>query len=153
MRAGEQGFAFVVVLMLLASMMLGLAIAGPRWHEQARREREQDLLRIGALYAQALASYRDRSPGSAKQFPARLEDLLEDRRYVGTVRHLRTLYPDPVNPGQPWGLVLDADQHVAGVYSLSEAAPVAEAPVERGRLKLPPARRYSDWKFSPSPNP
>ena len=153
MPAGERGFAFVAVLMLLATVMLGLAVAGPLWSQQARRDKEQELLRVGALYARALASYRDRSPGSAKQYPARLDDLLEDRRFVGLMRHLRTLYPDPVNPGPPWGLVLDADQRITGVYSQSPIAPVIEGPVQTGSLKLAPARHYSDWKFSPQVQP
>jgi type II secretory pathway pseudopilin PulG len=137
MRRGERGYTFIAVLALLAVCMLGVSLAAPVWSQQVKREREQELLRIGALYAQALASYRDASPGSLKQYPPRLEALLLDTRYVGVQRHLRKLYADPMNPGQPWGLVLDAEQRIVGVYSLSEEAPLAEGS----------ARRYSDWKF------
>jgi type II secretory pathway pseudopilin PulG len=148
MRAGEQrGFSFVAVLALLALCMLGLAVAGPLWSQQVRREREQELLRIGNLYAQAIASYYQSSPGNVKQYPQRLEQLLLDSRFIGVRRHLRTLYPDPVNPGQPWGLVLDAEQRIVGVYSRSEQAPVAEGPLKLGATELEPARRYADWKF------
>jgi len=148
MRAGSQrGYSFVAVLALLALCMLGLSIAGPMWSQQVRREREQELLRIGNLYAQAIADYYHSSPGSLKQYPQRLEQLLVDTRYVGMRRYLRTLYPDPVNPGQPWGLVLDAQQRIVGVYSRSEQAPVAEGPLQLQATELAAARRYADWKF------
>jgi type II secretory pathway pseudopilin PulG len=144
----QRGTSFVAVLVLLAICMLGLAIAGPLWSQQIKREREQELLRIGALYAQAIAGYRDASPGSLKQYPERLEALLLDTRFVGVMRHLRKLHADPVNPGQDWGLVLDPDQRVIGVYSRSEVAPIAEGPIDLGSVVLAPARRYSDWKFT-----
>ena len=157
MRAGElgpaRGFAFVAVLVLLALCMLGLSIAGPLWSQQAKREREQELLRIGALYAQALQSYRDASPGSLKQYPQTLQALLYDTRFVGTQRHLRKLYADPVGNGKPWGLLLDKDQRITGVYSQSEDAPIAQGPLDLGQVPLDPARRYADWKFIPKPRP
>lgn len=152
MRAGERGaqrgFTFVAVLLLLALCMLGLAVAGPLWSQRAQREKERELLRVGALYARALASYRDASPGSLKEYPDRLEALLLDTRYIGTRRHLRALYPDPMNPGQPWGLVLDAEHRIVGVYSQSANAPVAQGPLDLGDISLKPAQRYSDWKFT-----
>ncbi len=147
-RLGEAGYTLVTVLVLLAVCMLGLAVAGPLWSDATRREREQDLLRIGALYAQAIAEYRDASPGGLKQFPSRLEDLLIDTRFVGVARHMRTLYADPVNPGQPWGVVRDLDDRIIGVYSRSDNAPLAAGrPLQLRSLTLPPATRYSDWKF------
>lgn len=148
-RRAERGFAFVAVLVLLAVCALGLSIAGPLWSQQVKRDRERELLRIGALYAQALAAYREGAPGSLKQYPTRLESLLLDARFVGTMRHLRKLYPDPVNPGQPWGVVLDTDGRIAGVYSRSDEAPLIQGPVDLGNdIALPPAKRYSDWKFT-----
>jgi hypothetical protein len=123
-------------------------VAGPVWSAQLKREKEQELLRVGAMYARALGSYRDASPGSLRQYPDRLEALLLDTRYVGVRRHLRMLYADPTNPGQPWGLMLDADKHIVGVYSLSRDVPVAPGPLDLGSVTLPPAQHYSDWKFT-----
>jgi type II secretory pathway pseudopilin PulG len=151
MRAGSRrpsrGFTLVTVLVLLALCMLGLSIAGPMWSQRVRREREHDLLRVGTLYAQAIAAYYAASPGSLKQYPQRLDMLLADSRFVGTRRYLRQLYPDPVNPGQPWGLLLDPQQRIVGVYSRSEATPIAERPLDLGSVQLAAAQRYSDWKF------
>jgi type II secretory pathway pseudopilin PulG len=147
-RSGAQGHTLVAVLVLVAICMTGLAVAGPLWSEQVKREREQELLRIGVIYAQAIANYRAASPGSQKQYPAKLDELVIDTRYVGTARHIRKLYADPVNPGRPWGLVHDAEGRIIGVFSLSDEAPLAQREINLGVTVLPPAQRYSDWKFS-----
>jgi type II secretory pathway pseudopilin PulG len=145
----QTGFTFVAVLLLLALAMLGLGVAAPVWSQQAQREREQQLLRIGAIYAQALLSYRDASPGSEARFPDRLEALLVDPRYPGLRRHIRTLYEDPMNPGQPWGVVRDANGRIAGVHSLSDKSTLSRAAHDLGVVKLRAGARYSDWKFAP----
>lgn len=155
MRPGSaaRGHTLIAVLVLLALCMLGLAVVGPMWSQAVRREREQDLLHIGALYAQALTDYRAVSPGSLRQYPLRLQDLLADARFVGTVRHLRELHSDPVNPGKPWGLERDSEGRIIGIFSLSREAPVAERAHELGVTRLAPARHYSDWKFTVKAQP
>lgn len=145
----QEGFTFIAVLALLALIMLGLAAVGPLWAQQAQREREQDLLRIGALYAQAIASYRDSSPGSVKQYPQQLDALVHDSRFIGVTRHLRRLYSDPIAPELPWGLVRDAGGRIIGVYSQSDKAPLAQAAIDLGVVQLAPVKRYADWKFMP----
>ncbi len=142
-----KGFTLVALLLALALVSLALAAAGPMWSHQQRRERERELLRMGTLYAQALQSYRESSPGSAAQYPARLEDLTLDTRFVGTRRHLRKTYPDPLQPGRPWGLMTDEQGRINGVYSQSTDAPIAQGPVVLADRSLPAARRYADWKF------
>lgn len=150
MRRGEirrqGGFSYVVVLALVAVMGIGLAAVGPLWAEESRREREDELLRVGRLYAEAIAGYYKASPGSAKRYPTALEQLVFDARFVGTMRHLRTLYADPTGQ-QPWGLLRAADGGIRGVYSQSEAVPLRRVPVELGALTLAPAARYSEWQF------
>lgn len=147
-HADQQGYTFVAVLALLAIFALGLTVAGPRWSDAAQREREQELLRLGVLYATAIQQYRERSPGTLKTLPASLEDLLADHRFVGTTRHLRKLYPDPIEPTRPWGLIQDPDGRILGVYSQSERAPLAQGALQLGPLKLAPATRYAEWKFT-----
>jgi type II secretory pathway pseudopilin PulG len=143
----RNGFTLVAMLVLVALISLGLAAVGPLWSQQIKREREQDLLRLGALYAQAIADFREASPGVDKRYPQDLQMLLLDERHLGIRRHLRQLYADPVGGGQPWGLIRDAEQGIVGVYSRSQDAPLAQGAVMVGRVKLDPAQRYSDWKF------
>jgi type II secretory pathway pseudopilin PulG len=160
MRAGEAtgasgseaGYTLVVMLVAVFVVALGLSVAGPTWHEQNRRIQERELMRIGVLYAHALAEFREGAPGSLKTYPKSLDELVLDTRFFGVRRHLRRLYPDPLDPARPWGVVRDIDGYITGVYSQSSDEPVASGTVVLGDIVLPPARRYSDWKFSP-PSP
>ena len=151
-RRAEGGYTLVVVLALTALAAIALAEAGTAWSKAVHRDRERDLLRTGALYAQALADYRDRSQGSVRRYPAQLDDLLKDARTVGLNRDLRRLYPDPVAPELPWGLIRDDQGNIIGVHSQSQEAPLATAPQVVGPLTMPPVARYADWLFmAPSP--
>lgn len=147
MPVGERGFTFAAVLVLLALSTLGLSMAGPMWSQQVQRERERDLVRIGGLYARAITSYRAASPGSAKHYPVQLDELARDARYVGTMRHLRRLYPDPMLPGQPWAVVRNPDGRIIGVHSNSQAQPLGQGIIDDRGRPLPAVRRYAEWQF------
>jgi type II secretory pathway pseudopilin PulG len=143
-HASQAGYTLVVVLVLLLTTSLALAVAGPSFAWQGQRAKEQELLRIGNLYAQALQSYYDAAPGSLRRYPTSLDQLLLDTRYPGTMRHLRQLYADPLQPDRPWGLVLDRNDGIVGVYSTSDRQPIAQAGRE---VLVAQARQYSEWKF------
>ena len=95
----------------------------------------------------AIANYREASPGSDKQYPASLSSLLIDTRHVGTLRHLRKLYADPLNPNQAWGLMQNESGRIVGVYSISSDPPLAQGAVVLDDRTLPASKRYSEWKF------
>ena len=151
-RAAESGFTLLALLLVMFVIALGLSAAGPGWHDQHRRSKERELMRVGALYAHALADFRDSSPGSLKTYPRSLDELVLDARFLGVRRHLRRLYPDPLEPARPWGLVKDADGHIVAVFSQSLDEPLAAGAVDLGDVVLAPVHRYCDWKFSP-PSP
>ena len=154
MRSGSvRGFAYVGVLVLVALLGTGLAAIGPLWAQEAQREREDDLLRTGQLYAEAIARYRTLSPGSAKRYPMQLEDLLMDMRFVGTVRHLRVLYPDPMTRQKPWRLIRAPDGGIMGVASQSNDMPLRRTAITLGTVNLAAAQRYTDWHFVATPAP
>ncbi len=148
-RRSVVGFTYPMLLVVVAVLGLGLARLGPVWEQADRRERERELMRVGELYAIALASARREAPGSQAGYPARLEDLVLDARFAGTRRHLRRLYPDPLQPGRPWALVRDSQGAIIGVHSQDTRQPLTQVAVERGLLSLPVASRYSDWIFGP----
>lgn len=153
-RAGsQQGFTYVAVLAAIVLMSLALAAIGPQWAQDAQREREKELIRVGTLYAMAIDKYHRSSPGSVRQFPPTLEALLEDRRLVGTHRHLRKLYADPMDPARPWGLMRAPDGGVRGVFSTSQLPPLRTQTLDLGLLTLPAARSYEEWKFTPNLQP
>jgi type II secretory pathway pseudopilin PulG len=149
----SAGFTYVWVLATLAVVSVGLAAMGTMHSAQAEREREQDLLRIGTLYAQVVASYHRVSPGSEKRYPPSIEALLLDTRFVGTVRHLRKAYTDPLQPGHPLVAVLGPDGTVRGVHSTSQSQPLRQQPLDLGVTRLPAATQYSQWLFVPQGEP
>ena len=145
----SRGFTYIALLALVALISLALSIAGPTWSDKSRRIHERELLRIGALYADAIGAYKADSPGSLKTYPKSLDDLLLDKRFVGVHRHMRQLYPDPMDPSRPWGVIRDIDGYIVGVFSQDDREPVAAGPVLIGDIALPAARHYTDWKFVP----
>ena len=151
--APQRGFTYIVVL--LAMLLMSLATQGVITYvsQQAQREREAELLRIGQAYAQAIGAYYEATPGSVKRWPRRLADLIEDRRLVSTRRYLRELYPDPITRLPDWELVKASDGGIAGVRSRSEAMPLRDAAIELDGVALAPATRYSDWQFVYQPAP
>lgn len=146
----QSGFTYLWALFAVLLLSLGLAAIGPAVALEQQRGQEQELVRIGTMYARAIASYYEASPGSLKQYPRQLEDLLEDRRYVGTLRHMRALYLDPMQPDVPWGLVRGADGGIRGVFSQSSRRPLRERTQELGTVWLPAAEHYTEWKFVPA---
>lgn len=152
-RRQQAGLTYIWALAAVALFGLGLAAIGPQFSLEAQREQEKDLLRVGRLYAAAIASYHASSPGALKQYPPNLEALLEDTRFVGTMRHLRRLYPDPIQPDRPWGVVKASDGSIRGVFSISEAPPLRTQALDLGVTVLPPARKYSEWQFVPTTQP
>jgi type II secretory pathway pseudopilin PulG len=158
MRAGKarspaRGFSYVLVLLLLMVLGLGLSVAGPRWANEQQRDREHELIRIGHLYGQAIRTYYEASPGSLKQYPPTLDSLLVDMRFVGTRRHLRRLYTDPMRPGLPLEPVLGSDGTIRGVRSTSDLEPFLQDTLRLdGLIEIRPARHYRDWAFTALPS-
>lgn len=145
--SGQQGFTLIGLLFLIAGLGVAMAALGVVWQTFAQRENEAELLFIGDQYRKALASYQRATPGTAKRYPANLEDLLQDPRFPHTVRHLRRLYRDPMTGGKEWGLARDTDKGIVGVYSLSEKVPRKKAGFALGLESFAEAKTYRDWVF------
>lgn len=145
-NAGQTGFVYIAVLVALFLVALATQGVMTSVAQQAQREREQALLRIGQMYVQAIGSYYQASPGVQKQWPRTLEDLLEDKRLISVKRHIRELYPDPISR-QDWTLIQAPGGGLQGVASSSMAQPVRSAAVELDGLVLTPALHYADWQF------
>ena len=140
----QTGFTYLTVLFLVAMMAGGLALIGEVWHTSNLREKEAELLHVGNEYRRAIERYH-RSGGG--QYPKSLADLIRDPRQPGTVRHLRRLYPDPMTGNDEWGLLKSNDGGIAGVYSLSESAPLKVAGFALRDASFEGKSRYSDWQF------
>ncbi len=119
----ESGFIYAALILALAVMAAGSAVFATYWSETVKREREQELMRLGATFVRAIGAYYEGSTGTVKAYPPTLEALLEDRRYLQVRRHLRKIPRDPISLTDDWGLIPAPDGGVMGVYSRSSMAP------------------------------
>jgi type II secretory pathway pseudopilin PulG len=150
----NRGFTYIGLLLLVAITSAGLAAAGSLWSIDSRREKEAELLFIGAQFTAAIAAYRDRTPaGQQQRFPQRLEDLLEDKRWPTTRRHLRRVFFDPMRGTREWGLVPAPGGGIMGVYSLAEGAPLRRDGFPADFADFVTATSYRDWRFTYAARP
>jgi type II secretory pathway pseudopilin PulG len=151
----ERGFTYLGLLFLIAIMGVLAAVAGALWSIDQRRQKEKELLFVGNQFRKAIAGYYERSPGSVKQYPRVLEDLLTDNRFVVPMRHLRKVYRDPISLTQDWGIVRGPDGGISGVYSLSTAEPMKKGNFSEANSDFVGKGAYYDWRFvyrTPLPN-
>ena len=139
----ERGTALLTLLVAVVLLGLAAAKAGQSLAALMQREREDELLWRGQQYRQAIASYYGVKQG---MYPARLEDLLKDPRFPGTVRHLRRLYLDPMT-GKEWEPVKDPAEKLIGVRSTSELTPFRQAGFPKVLENLDGKTKYSEWEF------
>lgn len=142
----QSGFAYLLMLFLVALLAVSMLAAGTLEYYAGVRSDEAELLRVGAEFQHALASYRNAV--EPRTYPASLDELVLDRRSGVLRRHLRKIYIDPVTRSRDWGVVIEAGG-IVGVYSKSERKPLKIAGFDPDVTRLEGAERYSDWIFSP----
>lgn len=146
-KSTQAGFTYLFVLMLIALIGMGLAAAGTLWHTEAQREREAELLFIGAQYRQAIRSYYERDDVAPPRLPQSVEELLEDSRTAKVVRHLRRAYRDPLTGGE-FALIQEPDtQGIIGVHSQAKGQPIKIAGFQSDDALLAGASSYAEWRF------
>ena len=168
----QAGFSYMGLLAIIAIAGIGMAATGLVWHQDAQREREQELLFIGEQYRSAIASYHKDGPNGLKQFPATLNDLVLDKRFANPKRHIRKLYKDPFynsanaqknisetfslnsndsNQDTQWGLVTQQSR-ITGIHSLSTIAPIKKTGFSMQNTAFSDAGQYSEWIFNFAPS-
>lgn len=145
-RRSQAGLTYFWVLLLVFILALGVGKWLDIHSSQARRIKEDELLRVGQLYREAIRQYYLSSPNGVYQYPGRLEDLLHDPRHVVVRRYLRRLYVDPVS-GHPFDILASPTGGIAGVRSTSASVPFRAHPPTEVVIQHPPARSYGDWYF------
>lgn len=142
---GQRGIAYLGVLMLVAALGLGMTQAARVWTTVQQRDREAQLLFVGDQFRAAIASYYNAAEGS--RYPASLDALLEDRRGLPTVRHLRRLYADPLTGSAQWGLVKAPDGGIMGVYSEAPGRPLKRQGFPARHEAFGDSDAYGEWAF------
>ena len=158
MRIGEcaqaRGFTYLWLLFAIAIGAAALAALGMQWQTALQREREIELEFRGQSIARAIESYARATPPGRPLWPARREDLLEDRRGAAMQRHLRRIHDDPFTGHPDWVLLTDADERIHGVRSRAEV-PALRVPLAASAAlsASAPAPKVSDRSFSASVAP
>lgn len=154
----QDGFTYVVILVLLAVVALASALTFEIAHTSARRTAETELLAIGKEFERAFSSYYQQGGAGGPRFPGSLDDLTRDPRVPGIRRHLRRVYVDPLTGGA-WGVVPAPGGGIMAVYSTSQDQPflenigplLARSPASIASNAFT-ARSYSDWRFGYDPS-
>jgi type II secretory pathway pseudopilin PulG len=145
-----RGYVLIAALLAVLIVALATAAAVSRARTQAQREKELQLLWVGDQYRRALRNYHAAVPPTGRpQYPVKLEDLLDDRRFPTTVRYLRELYPDPFTSQLDWVLERQGDQ-IVGLHSRSLLAPVRRAGLGASNAGFEQAGSYAQWRFMAS---
>lgn len=113
----QRGFTYLYALLLVAVSGAALAAFAEASSHAREREKLAELRWVGGQFRQAIGLYYERSPGAVKRFPERLEDLLEDKRFLTTPRYLRQMYMDPLTGRADWETVSAPGGGIMGVRS------------------------------------
>lgn len=149
----QRGFTYLGLLYAVVLGSTALLAAAALWRTEAQRENEEQLLFAGEQIRAAIGAYWEKSPaGLPPALPRKLEDLLDDRRWPGTRRHLRRVYADPVTRSTDWALILAPDGGIVGVHSRSGEAPLKRAHFPEALKDFAGATSYREWRFVFTPS-
>jgi hypothetical protein len=146
----ESGVTYLLVLFFVAASSAMLAATAVIWSHERQRQKEEELLWIGNQFREAIGLYYQRTPGAVKRYPEKLEDLLEDKRYLTVARYLRQIYRDPMTGRAQWGLIPAPSGGFMGIQSLSDSSPIKFTEM-RANGESFRAARHADWTFTYTP--
>jgi len=144
----QSGYILVGLLILIMVAGYALAAAGTKFSEARKREREQELLKVGDTIRKAIGNYYNQTPDVVKQYPPNLEALLKDERFPQPKRYLRKLYLDPVTQREGWGILEAPSGGVMGIYSLSAAKPYKTKNFRLMYRHFENKKYYGEWYFA-----
>jgi hypothetical protein len=97
---GEAGYAILLAIFLVASLLLFAAVAAPNVLTEGRRVREQEAIWRGKQYVRAIRLYYQKNG----KYPSSLEDLTKPN--AAGVHFLRKAYKEPMNKADgSWRLI------------------------------------------------
>jgi len=144
----ESAFSYISALIFVTVIGISLTAGSTYWSTIIKREKEKELLFRGDQIQKAIESYYNGAPGGGgSQYPASLNDLLKDPRYLVTQRHLRKIYKDPMTKDGQWGLITVQGGRIKGVFSKSVEKPLKVGNFPEKYKNFEKADKYSDWRF------
>src|SRR5271157_922011 len=96
-RRRESGAMLLAILFMMAMMVIAALAVAPAFVQQAKRDREEEMIHRGTEYARAIRKYYKRFG----RYPANLEQL----ENTNQIRFLRQRYKDPLAKDGQWKLL------------------------------------------------
>src|SRR6266545_6828839 len=93
--ASDQGYAMAALLVTIAVMAIMMTVAMPTWRQQARREKEAELIFRAGQYVHAIELYKRKF---ANSYPTNVDVLVKSR-------FLRKKFTDPMTKDGEFRLV------------------------------------------------
>ncbi|MGJ8620921.1 MAG: type II secretion system protein [Methylophilaceae bacterium] len=146
-RKSSQGYVLLGMLCLLIIAGYILSAASVKLSDAVKRDREQELLKVGDTFRQAIGRYYNATPSVVKQYPPNLEALLHDTRFPAPRQYLRKLYQDPVTQRDGWGIVEAPSGGVMGINSLSAEKPFKQKNFRTIYKGFEDSLFYGEWYF------
>jgi type II secretory pathway pseudopilin PulG len=144
----DDAFTYITALIFVMVIGITLTTGSAYWSTVMKREKEKELLFRGDQIRMAIEAYYNGAPGGgSKVYPASLNDLLKDSRYLATKRYLRKIFKDPMTKDGKWGLIKAPGGKIKGVYSLNKELPLKTADFPQDYAVFEKAGTYSDWRF------
>jgi len=141
-KLNQQGFTYILALMIMVIMGIMLGIVGQSWKTILQRDREEELLFRGTQIKQAIETWYKK-----RKTPLRdLKDLVLDPNSLTKVRYLRRLYTDPMT-NKEWTVISDPNKGITGVASTSTLKPFKVGGFPDDLKDLADKKQYSDWRF------
>jgi hypothetical protein len=139
----QDGFAYMWTLLLIAFMGVATLIASHAYEIGVRRDQERELLFIGHEFRSALQRYHE---SGQPDYPATLDDLLQDKRVPNVRRFLRRIHADPVTGKADW-VLLRLNGKIVGMHSVSDKTPIKQGNFDPDDSALEGKGKYSEWVF------
>lgn len=147
-RHRQEGVVLLGVLIFILVTTLAASSLVVIQKTQMQREKEEQLLFVGAQFRSAITSYYNTiPPGGARALPRSLDALVNDERFPKPVQHLRRIYADPMTGQSDWFLIRQ-DGGILGVRSQSKIPTIKKQGFGRGYEHLESKESYSDWLFT-----
>lgn len=99
-RQRDGGYLLLAIMLMMALIIIAATVTAPRYVQQIKRDREEEMIHRGAQYARAIKKFYKKNG----RYPASLDDL--DK---GQVKYLRQRYKDPLTKDGKWKLLNYAD--------------------------------------------
>lgn len=158
----ESGYTYFGLLLAVLGASLAVSAGAALLGNEARRDKEAELLFAGDEIRRALELYHAKNADGPHPFPKKMEWLLRDPNQPSLQRYLRRIYRDPVHDQDvedapvasvasgasgEWMVIVDANGQIVGVHSNSAREPLKRAGFPKRYEAFGQAKRYSEWRF------